>query len=253
MRIRVKFFFLALWGLCFIIPHARAEEAPVVLRDDVAGYVLPLPSGWREVDDPDVLEYLVRRVCVVFMSNGGIPGASRVKGAVLPDDAATAPVLVVFALTYADLGLDNSAVQEIAKDSRALTTNLANALQESFLRMFPQSIMINNHLGDDFFSLNLRTVADFADEAGTTRNRHLKVMLTLNGALVLMTLYDGLPNAVYDEALATSVRAMRVLPEKSLQRATSPFKASPLDYLLLVGAIAFFFYIFIRLRAAMRK
>jgi hypothetical protein len=236
------------------LPARSGESAPApMLRDDVAGYVLPLPAGWREVDDPGMLEALVRRVCVVFASNGVIPGATRIRGAVLPDDAAAAPALVVFALAYAELGLDNKAVQEIAKDAQSLTATLANALQESYLRMFPQSIMVNSHLGDDFFSLNLRTVTDFSDEAGTTRNRHLKVALTVNGALVLMTVYDGLPVAAYDEVLAASVRALRVLPEKNLLHAGPPFHASALDYLMLASAIVLFVYIFLRLRAAMRS
>ncbi|MDR2668899.1 MAG: hypothetical protein LBC14_02960, partial [Desulfovibrio sp.] len=113
--------------------------------------------------------------------------------------------------------------------------------------------MVNSHLGDDFFSLNLRSVTDFADEAGTTGNRHLKVMLTVNGALVLMTVYNGLPDAAYDEAVAASVRAMRVLPEKSLQRVNPPYQASLSDYLMFVGALIFFVYIVLRLRAAMRS
>jgi hypothetical protein len=192
-------------------------------------------------------------VCVVFASDGAIPGATRIRGAVLPDDAAAAPALVVFALAYAELGLDTKAVQEIAKDSQSLTATLANALQESYLRMFPKSILVNSHLGDDFFSLNLRTVTDFADEAGTTRNRHLKVALTVDGALVLMTVYDGLPVAAYDEAVAASVRALRVLPEKTLQRVNPPFQASLPDYLMLAGALVFFVYIVLRLRAAMRS
>ncbi|MDR1686400.1 MAG: hypothetical protein LBR82_08195 [Desulfovibrio sp.] len=240
--------------LLFPLPARSGEGAPApVLRDDVAGYVLPLPAGWREVEDPGVLEALVRRVCVVFTSDGGISGATRIRGAVPADDAAAAPALVVFALGYAELGLDTGAVKEIAKDSQSLTATLANALQESYLRMFPQSIMVNSHLGDDFFSLNLRTVTDFADEAGTTRNRHLKVMLTVNGALVLMTVYNGLPDAAYDETLAASVRALRVLPEKILQSVNPPYRASLLDYLMLAGALVFFVYIFLRVRAAMRS
>jgi hypothetical protein len=239
----------------FPLPARSAEGAPAprVLRDDVAGYVLSLPPGWREVDDPGMLEALVRRVCVVFAPDGMIPGATRIRGAVLPDDAAAAPALVVFALAYAELGLDGNAVREIAKDAKSVTATLANALQESYLRMFPQSIMVNSHLGDDFFSLNLRTVTDFADEAGTTRNRHLKVTLTVNGALVLMTAYDGPPVAAYDEALAASVRSLRALPEKALQRVNPPFQASITDYLMLAGALVFFVYIFLRLRAAMRS
>jgi hypothetical protein len=240
--------------MLFPFPARSGEGVPaLVLRDDVAGYVLPLSANWREVDDPDMLEALVRRVCVVFASDSGIPGATRICGAVLPDDAAAAPALVVFALAYAELGLDAGAMQEIAKDSQSLTATLANALQESYLRMFPQSIMVNSQLGDDFFSLNLRTVTDFADEAGTTRNRRLKVALTVDGALVLMTVYDGLPVAAYDEAVAASVRALRVLPEKALQRVNPPFQASLLDYLMLAGALVFFVYIVLRLRAAMRS
>jgi hypothetical protein len=251
MRIAVCFPVLL---LLLPLPARSGEGAPaLVLRDDVAGYALPLPAGWREVDDPDMLESLVRRVCVVFTSDGGIPGASRVRGAVRPDDAAAAPALIVFALAYAELGLDSKAVREIAKDSPSVTANLANALQESYLRMFPQSIMVNSHLGDDFFSLNLRTVTDFADEAGTTRNRILKVALTVDGALVLMTVYDGLPVAAYDEAVAASVRALRVLPEKTLRSVDPPYQASLPDYLMLAGALVFFVYIFFRLRSAMRS
>lgn len=138
-------------------PYA-GEGAPsvVVLRDEAAGYVLPLPPGWRELAGPDQLRDLIPRVCVLFSTDGGIPGSSSLRGAVLPDEAAASPALIVFALDYALLGLDSEAAREIAKDSRSVTATPANALQESYLRLFPRSIRINHHLGENFFSLNLR-------------------------------------------------------------------------------------------------
>jgi hypothetical protein len=252
MRVAALFFFFAA-GLLF--PgrlYAQEEPPPLLLQDDAAGYVLPLPAGWREITDPSGLEEIVRRVCSFFASDGRIKGASSLRGAVFPEDAAAAPALVVFALDYAVLGLDRTAVQEIAKTSREVAAALANALQKSYMQEFPQSIMLNHHLGDDFFSLNLRTVLNFEDEAGTTRNRNLKVLLAEGGALVLMAGYDGPFNTAYDAAIAASVRAMAVLPEKKLENVNPPFQSSFLDYAMILGTILFIVYLVRRFRGAGR-
>jgi hypothetical protein len=249
MYMRVAVFFLSLWALFPLCPPAGADApAPALLRDDAAGYVLPLPAGWQEITDPRILEDIVRRVCVVLVPDGG-----SLRAAALPSDKIAAPALVVFTLKYATLGLDTDALQKISKDSEAVTATLANAMQEAYKQAFPQSIMINSHLGDDFFSLNLRTVLDFADEKGTTRNRHLKLMLALDGVLVLMTLYDGPQVEAYDVAIAASVREMRILPDKLLQKINPPFEASFLDYLLLILSIISVVYIIKRMRRAVRS
>jgi hypothetical protein len=245
---RLVVFFFALWALFPLCLSARAGEPPALLRDDAAGYILPLPAGWQEITDQRILEDMARRVCVIL-----VPDSGSLRGAAFSSDKAAAPALVVFALKYATLGLDTDALKEISKDSESVTATLANALQEAYKQAFPQSIMLNNHLGNEFFSLNLRTVLDFTDEQNSTRNRHLKVMLTLDGVLVLMTLYDGPPVAAYDAAIAASVREMLIFPDKQLQRVNPPFKASFLDYLLVTVSIVAVVYVIKRMRRAMRS
>ncbi|MDR1489507.1 MAG: hypothetical protein LBS65_03325 [Desulfovibrio sp.] len=232
---------------------AQDEPAPPLLRDDVAGYELPLPSsGWREISDVRLLEEQARRICVVFMRDGIIPGASLMRGAFLPDSAPASPALILFTLEYATLGLNAEAVKNMAEKPRGVAASLANAVQESYLELFPRSVMVNSYLGDDFFSLNLRSVLDFSQEEATTRNRHIRMTLTAHGALVLMTLYDGPPQAEYDRGIAASVRTLRILPDKGLQNVRPPFEASILDYLLLISAIFFTVYLARRFRRAMR-
>jgi hypothetical protein len=248
---------IAAWVLVLaLLPsplYGEETPSPLIIRDDSAGYVMALPEGWQEVSDPRLRQELALRVCSLFVSGNAINGASHIRAAVLPSDPKAAPALVVFALEYSALGLTEEAIKEIAKDSEEVTATLANAIQVSYMQKFPQSIMINNHLGDDFFSLNLRTVLDSADQAASTRNRHLRMMLTLNKALILMTVYDGPPNAGYDEAIAASVREMLVLPEQNLQRANPPYEASPLDYLLLAAALVAAFFAVRALRRFMKS
>ena len=240
MRIRLALCLAVAWLLFPPCPQAQEAAPRSLLRDDAAGYVLPLPSGWREITDAGQLAEVAGRVCAVFMRGNSIPGASRMRGAILPDSAPASPALVVFVLDHAAaLGLDVQSVQNIAKDARKILAPLANALQESYKQMYPASIMINSQLGDDFFALNLRSVLDFADEAASTRNRRIKVMLTAAGAVVLTTQYDGPLDAERDAAIAASVREMIVLPEKNLQSVIPPYQASFLDYALLCAAILF--------------
>lgn len=253
MRIYFAVLFFAAW--LFIPSPLSAQEAPAppLLRDDGAGYELPLPSSdWLEITDARLLEEQARRVCVVFMRDGVIRGASSMRGAFLPDSAPASPALIVFALDYASLGLDAEAVKDLAQKSRAVAATLANAVQESFLELFPGSIMVNSYLGEDFFALNLRSVLDFSQEEATTRHRLIRLTLTAHGALVLMTLYDGPPQAEYDRDIAASVRALRILPENALQNVRPPFEASFLDYLMLIGVILLAVYIARRFRRAKR-
>jgi hypothetical protein len=79
----------------------------------------------------------------------------------------------------------------------------------------------------------LRSVLDASDEAGSTRNRRIKFMLTASGALVLMTQYDGPADAKHDEMIAAGVRELIVLPEKNLESVKPPYQSSPLDYVLV--------------------
>jgi hypothetical protein len=246
--------FFVVWS--FLPSPLNAQEAPAhpFLRDEGAGYELPLPSAdWREITDARLLEEQARRVCVVFMRDGVIRGASSMRGAFLPDSAPASPALILFTLEYATLGLDAEAVKDMAEKSRAVAATLANAVQESFRELFPGSIMINSYLGEDFFLLNLRSVLDFSQEAATTRNRYIRMTLTARGALVLMTLYDGPPQAEYDRDIAASVRTLRILPDKALQSVRPPFEASFLDYLLLIAAILFVVYLARRFRRAKRS
>jgi hypothetical protein len=173
------------------------------------------------------------------------------RGAVLPDSAPASPAMVVFALPYAVLGLDQQAVRNIAKNAEAsqrVAASLADAMQLSYKERFPRSIMINNQLGEDFFALNLRSVLDFADEAASTRNRRMKMALAASGAVVLMAQYDGPPREDYDAAIAAGVREMIILPEQALRSVNPPFQPSPLDYALLCAAILAVFIFVRRLR-----
>ncbi|MDR0826323.1 MAG: hypothetical protein LBN33_00360 [Desulfovibrio sp.] len=249
---RLAFFLLALCSLFPALARAAEDMAAAVLRDEAAGYILPLPAGWREVTDPGLLEDLVARVRAVFVLDaaGDVP---FLRGAVLPDDAQASPALMVFALDYTAFNLDKNAVQAIANDPQALTAAMANAMQEAYKENFPQSILINSHLGDDFFSLNLRTVLDFADERGTTRNRWIKVTFSVDRVLVLLTLYDGPPHAAYDESIASSVRAMRVLPEKALNKVLPPREITWLDYVLVVVAGLVCVFLILRVRMWVKK
>jgi len=240
MRIWLAFCLAFVWLLLPLCPQAQEAAPRDMLRDDAAGYILLLPPGWREITDAGQLAEAAGRVCAVFMRGDAIPGASCMRGAILPDSAPASPALVVFALDHAAaLGLDAQSVQDIAKNPRKFLAPLANALQESYKQMYPASIMLNSQLGDDFFVLNLSSVLDFSDEAGSTRNRRIKVMLTAAGAVVLTTQYDGPFDAKFDAPIAASVREMIVLPEKNLQSAAPPYEASFLDYALLCAAILF--------------
>ena len=228
-------FFIGLWGLFPSISHAQDE--PLLLRDDSVGYVLALPSKWIELSGEAAVTEQVNRLCSFFIKEGEIPGAFSLRAALLPEDEVASPAMVIFSLSYPSLGLRHEEVQEMAKDSEAITAGLANALQTSYMQAFPQSIMINNHLSEEFFSLNLRTVLDFENEQETTRNRYLKVMLTAVGAVVLVAQYDGPPNSTYDRLIATSVRNLGVLPEKALRTVNPPFKPTIFDYILLFFAV----------------
>jgi len=250
---RVFVVLLVVWGVFPGRLEAAEEPSRMVLHDEAAGYLLPLPAGWREVTGSGELEELVRRVAAVFLCvDGTVPGARHLRGAFLPDGGRAAPALVVFSLEYAGLGLSREAVQAIAKDARTATAGLANGIQESFMHRYPQSILVNKELGDDFFSLSVRSVGDFADEEGTTRNQHLKVMLTAGGALVLAALYEGPPDAGYDTALGGAVRELMVLPEKSLQRVNPPAGVGFLDYLMIAAAIVFAVILVGKVRRFMR-
>jgi hypothetical protein len=112
--------------------------------------------------------------------------------------------------------------------------------------------MVNSSLGEDFFSLNLRSVLDFSREAATTSNRQIRLTLTAHGALVLMTLYDGPPRAEYDRDIAASVLALRILPDETLQNMRPPFEASFLDYLLLIAVMIFAVHLARRFRRPRR-
>jgi hypothetical protein len=254
VRICLAVLFFVVWSFIPSPLNAQDEPAPpLLLQDDGAGYVLPLPSSdWREITDARLLEEQARRVCVVFMRDGVIRGAASMRGAFLPDSAPASPALIVFTLDYATLGLGAENVKDMAKRSRAVAATLANAVQESYRELFPRSIMVNSHLGEDFFSLNLRSVLDFSNEAATTRNRHIRMSLTAHGALVLMTQYDGPPNVAYDAALAASVREMRVLPGKEVRAVLPPFEASFFDYALILGAMVFVFFLMRRFRSKRR-
>ena len=240
---------------CLLFPtrgHAVQETSSSLLRDEAGGYILPLQQGWQEVTDTSTLQELVSRLCPFFVSGEGIPGASHIRGAVYPDDAIARPAMVVFTLDYSVLGLGRADVQDIAKDSPTAIASLANAIQTAYSESYPQSIKINSHQGEDFFSLNLRSVLDFDNEAGTTRNQHIKVVLSAKGALVMVTLYEGLANSAYDSAIAASVREMRALPESALQHVNPPFQPSFFDYVLVFVAVIFVVIIVRRLRRAMR-
>lgn len=250
--LRPLFLFLILSLLSSAKAHAMQETSFSLLRDEAGGYILPLPQGWQEVTNASALQELVSRLCPFFISGEGISGASHVRGAVYPDDAMARPAMVLFALDYRILGLGQADVRDIAKDSPAAIASLANAIQTVYSESYPQSIKINSHQGDDFFSLNLRSVLDFDDEAGTTRNQHVKVVLAANGALAMVTLYEGPADNAYDSAIAASVRAMRALPENALQHVNPPFQPSFFDYVLVFVAIIFVAIIVRRLRSAMR-
>jgi hypothetical protein len=186
------------------------------------------------------------------MRDGVIRGASAIRGAFLPDSAPASPALILFSLDYATLGLNAETVKDMAKKSQAVAASLADAVQESYQELFPRSIMVNSALGDDFFILNLRSVLDFSQEEATTRNRLIRMTLTAHGALLLMTLYDGPPQTIYDRDIAASVRALRILPDKAVQTLRPPFEASFLDYLLLIAAIIFAVVLAGRFRRAKR-
>ncbi|MCL1939287.1 MAG: hypothetical protein FWG04_01315 [Desulfovibrionaceae bacterium] len=220
MKLRIKIAALLLVSLLCFPDRLMAEEATptqVIWHDAVAGYMLTLPPDWREAGDRRRVEELARRVCAVFIQGDTIPRAIHMRAAEFPDDTTASPALVVFALNYNALGLDRKAAQNVAQDSKSVVIALANALQQAYKQVFPYSIMINHHLGDDFFSLNLRSAPDKPEkDSETTRNQHLKLMLTSEGALILMTLYDGPPLAAYDSPIAAAVRSLLILPEKSL-------------------------------------
>jgi hypothetical protein len=250
-----KWLRMAMLVLVLLPLPLHGEEGPeqFLMRDDAAGYVLALPPGWREVSDSRQTRELALRVCSLFTYGDSIPGASNMRAATFPDDPQAAPAMVVFALDYAALGLSEEAVKEIAKDSEAAIAALANAIQDSYLQKFPQSIMVNNHLGEDFFSLNLRSIMDPARPEASTRNQHLRMMLTMHKALILMTLYDGPPNALYDEVIATSVRETLILPEQNLQKVIPPREVSVLDYVLMGAALVAVFYVVRALRRFSRS
>ena len=253
--IQVVAFSLALW--CCLFPvNLRAdggEGGQIILRDVEAGYVLPLPVGWREVTDSSALDSLVRRVCSMFMTGDDKANLTYVRGAILPVDQKASPALVVFALDYASLGLNEAALKDITTESQTLTAGLANATQTLYMQHFPHSVKLYDRLGDDFFSLHLRTILDLADEQATTRNRYIKMLLTSERVIVLMTLYDGPSVANYEVALAKCVRELLPLAEKSLDKVNPPYQASGFDYLLVVLAIIVAVYVLRKVRAFMRS
>lgn len=238
--------------LSVVFAHpAKAQEEPKqhsLVEDTATGYALTLPLTWREVTEPAALEKLVNTTCALFLSKGRPAGMSAPRGFALPGDTPATPRLAIFALDYAALGLRQSDVAQIATSPTSFVAGLANAMQTSYLELFPQSIMVNSHLGEDFFTLNLRSVLDFADEHGTTQNRHLKVMLTATGAIVLLTLYEGPPTPEHDQVIPSIVRTLRVVPEKAISTVNPPYQASFLDYALFLAAIAFVIFLIRRRR-----
>ncbi|MDR2727335.1 MAG: hypothetical protein LBC10_05020 [Deltaproteobacteria bacterium] len=245
---RIAAWAAALWLLFPACVPAQEAESRLVLRDEAAGYALLLPADWQEVTDADLLDDLVRRIGGMFLQHGRIPGAAYMRGALLPDSAPASPALIVFTLGYEAFGLGAKNVLDIADDSKIIARGLANVLQTSYLQHYPNSIMIDNYLGDDFFSLNLRSVLDFADEAGTTRNRYIKVALVASGVVILMAQYDGPPDPQRDPTIAACVREMIIVPEKTLQSVKPPYQASFLDYVLFVGAALVVFVVVRRMR-----
>lgn len=229
---------LCLW-LLLAVPALAQDPPALALRDERLGYIVPLPQGWSEVTDQSRVEHYVRKVCAFLAGGKNAPdmpvlaGASGIRAAALPEDTAASPALVVFLLDYAALGLNAETVRELAENSEAVAANLANALQHAYLDVFPRSIMVNSYLGEDFFSLNLRSLP----EGGAARNQHFKLILTSAGALILMTLYEGPEDAAYDSAIAASVRETIIMPEHALHQVKPPYKASFADYLLVGAAL----------------
>ena len=239
---------------CAVWPFSvLAEEPRLHLRDDEAGYVVLLPDGWREVTDPLALKKLLDRVGVLFAKEGVISGASHIRGAVFADDARAAPALAVFALDYAGIGLTSNALDEMARDTRRVGAALADAMQVEYLKLFPQTVLVNSVLGEDYFYMHLRSVLDPADEQGSTRNRYIKLIFGAHVALMVLAQYDGPQNINYELALAKSTRESTALPEKKIRTRLPPYEASFLDYLMLVAAVIFGVYCFGRLRAWMRS
>ena len=251
--IQVAAILLVLWCLPPASLRAEGEAAQIIFRDDQAGYVLPLPVGWQEVTDTKALDSLVRRLCSIFMTGDRIANANHLRGAILPGDQKASPALVVFSLDYySSLGLSIEAVKDIAKEPQVLMASLANSIQQLYLQHFPQSILINHRLGDDFFVLTLRTVLDFADEPGTTRNRYIKMMVTSTRLLVLMTLYDGPTVTDYEVVIAKCVREMLVLSDRSIDK-VNLHEVTPLDYVLVILALLVAVIVIRKFRAFMRR
>lgn len=239
--------FCLLCALCCPQAALAAEGAQrAVLLDSEAGYMAPLPAGWEEAG-PDQARAAALRAGALFVVDGAIPGASGIRGALYPADAAAAPVLAVFTLDYAALGLAAAAADKVAEDARSVAAALSLALQEEYARRFPRSILVHTALGEDYFSLQLRTEDD------PPCNRHLKVMLAARGAVALAAQYDGPVNTAYEIALAGSVRETRILPGHTLQSRLPAYRPGLLDYLLLPAAVAFAAWCLARLRAWMKS
>lgn len=225
------------------------ESTYILLQDDQAGYSVSLPIAWEELRDLGSLNSIIPRVCEPFVENGHIPGATGLHGAVLSGRSTASPAVAIFALDYTSLGLTRNFIERMAETPEAITVPLSEALQKLYLERFPQSVMTANKPGEDYFSLNLRTVSDLTNEKETTRNRQLKVLLTADGAVMLMSIYDGPPDGKYETDIAFIMRGLRHLPEKSLKTLVPPYETSFFDYILVFGCVLIVFFVIRRLRS----